>query len=69
MNKNMSNTDRGVRILLAIVFLALYFTGTITGTIGIVLAIAALIFSLTSAISFCPLYALLGINTCAIKEN
>ncbi len=69
MNKNMSNTDKGIRVVLAILFLALYFTGTVTGTIGIVLAILAVVFALTSAISFCPLYALLGINTCAIKEN
>jgi hypothetical protein len=68
MKKNMGSADRIVRILLAVVFAALYFTGTVTGTLGLVLVVAAGIFSLTSFISFCPLYPILGISTCSVKK-
>ena len=64
MKKNMSNVDRIVRIILAIVFGALYFTGTVTGTFGIVLLVLGAVFVLTSLVSFCPLYTLFGISTC-----
>lgn len=68
MKKNMGNIDRVVRILLAVVFAALYFTGTVSGTLGLVLVAAAGIFVLTSVISFCPLYPIFGINTCSGKK-
>lgn len=67
MNKNMGNADRIVRIILAILFGALYFTGTVTGTLGIVLVALGVIFLLTSLVSFCPLYALFGLSTCKTK--
>jgi len=69
MKKNMGNSDKFVRMLLAVVFAALYFTGTVTGTLGLVLVVAAGIFVLTSLISFCPLYTILGINTCQVKSK
>lgn len=67
MKKNMGGTDRIIRIIVAIIALALYFTGTITGTIGIVALVVAGIFLLTSFISLCPLYTILGMNTCGVK--
>lgn len=63
MNKNMGTTDRIVRTILAIVMAALYFTGTVTGTLGIVMLILALVFIATSIIGFCPLYLPLGLST------
>lgn len=63
MKKNMGNTDRIIRVILAIVFAALYFTGTVTGTLGIVLLVLAAVFVLTSVVSFCPLYLLIGMKT------
>jgi len=68
MKANMGSTDRIVRVLLAIVFAVLYFTGTVSGTLGIVLLALGAIFLLTSVISFCPLYAPFGISTCAMKK-
>lgn len=67
MTKNMGSTDKIVRLLVAAVIAVLYFTGIISGTLAIVLGIVAIIFVLTSLISFCPLYTLLGINTCKKK--
>ena len=69
MKKNMGNTDRLIRILLAALVAVLYFTNTITGTLGIVLLVIAGIFVLTSFISFCPVYSLFGFNTCPAKKS
>lgn len=68
MKKNMGSADRVVRIILAAVFAVLYFTGTVTGTLGIVLLILGSIFLLTSLVSFCPLYALVGLRTCPVPK-
>ncbi len=64
MKKNMGKIDKVIRILLAIVMTILYFTGTVTGTIGIILLVLAVVFLATSFISFCPLYFPFGIKTC-----
>lgn len=64
MKKNMGTADRIIRTLLAVLFAVLYFTTVITGTLGIVLMVLAVVFLLTSFISFCPLYAPFGIKTC-----
>ncbi len=64
MKKNMGNTDRLVRVLIAAVIAVLYFTKVIPGTLGIVLLVLAGVFVATSLISFCPLYAPFGISTC-----
>ncbi|MET0760598.1 MAG: DUF2892 domain-containing protein [Flavobacterium sp.] len=69
MKKNMGTTDKTIRIILAIVMLLLYFTETVTGTLGYVILGLSIILALTSFISFCPLYALLGINSCPITKE
>ena len=65
----MGNADRIIRIIVAALIAILYFSGTVTGTLGIVLLVLAGIFALTSVVSFCPLYAPFGISTCAVKEK
>lgn len=69
MKKNMGSIDKIIRLIIAIVIGVLYFTEVISGTLGIVLLVFAGIFVLTSFVSFCPLYAPFGINTCAVKEK
>lgn len=64
MKKNMGSVDKVVRIIVAAVLVALYYKGVLTGTLGIVAVVLAAVFVLTSLVSFCPLYALVGINTC-----
>jgi hypothetical protein len=63
MKKNMGPTDKLIRSIIGIIIAILYYAGIITGTLAIVLLAFAIIFLLTSFISFCPLYTLLGINT------
>ncbi|OSZ77063.1 hypothetical protein CAP36_11615 [Chitinophagaceae bacterium IBVUCB2] len=69
MKQNMGNTDRIIRVLAAIVIAVLYFTNSITGTLGYVLLGIAGIFLLTSLVGSCPLYSLFGINTCQVKKK
>lgn len=69
MKKNMGNTDRIFRTILALVAGFLYFSGTVTGTLGIVIMVLAGVFLLTSLVSFCPLYIPFGISTCKTKTE
>lgn len=64
MKKNVGSTDKVIRLLAAALFAILYLSGTISGTLGIVLLILAGTFTLTSFISFCPIYSLIGVSTC-----
>ncbi|MEZ0396410.1 MAG: DUF2892 domain-containing protein [Anaerolineales bacterium] len=63
LNKNMGTADRIIRLILAALFLVLYFSGLVTGVLGIVLLVLAVVFILTSAVSFCPLYLPFKIST------
>ena len=69
MKKNMGNTDRAIRIIIAAVIAYLYFTDKITGTLGIVLLVVAAVFLLTSLVGTCGLYSRLGVNTCKVKPS
>lgn len=69
MKKNMSSADRIVRLLISAIIVALYFTNVVGGTVGIILLVLAGVFTLTSLISFCPLYAVFGISTCPVKKQ
>lgn len=63
MTKNMGSADKIIRLVIAAIVVILYVTGTITGTLGIILLIFAGVFVLTSLISFCPLYLPFGLST------
>ena len=64
----MGSADKAIRIVLAIVFAGLYITKLVEGTIGLALLVIGGVFLLTSVISFCPLYTLLGMNTSEKKK-
>ncbi len=59
MKVNEGVIDRSLRVVLGLVLIGLAFTGTVGvwGYVGIVPL-------LTGAFGMCPIYALLGINTC-----
>lgn len=69
MKTNMGNVDRSVRILAAVVIVALYFSGVITGTLGILLMVLSIVFTLTSFVGFCPLYFPFGFSTRGKKNS
>lgn len=60
---NQASWDRVVRIILGIILLVLYFTGTVSGTWGIVLMVIGFIALLTGIIGICPAYLLLKMRT------
>ena len=59
----MGTADHSIRVLLALVVTVLYFTDQITGTLTIILALLAVIFLLTSAMGFWPLYVPFKLST------
>jgi len=64
MKANEGSVDRALRVLVGLVLLALVFVGpqTLWGLIGIVpLA--------TGLLGNCPLYSILGINTCGLDAK
>ena len=67
MKTNMGTADKVIRIIIALIIGFLYYNGTITGTLGIVLVVLAVVLVLTSLVGFCPLYTLFGMNTCKRK--
>lgn len=68
MRTNMGSADRMVRLLAAVLLTVLYLTKVITGTPGLIILVVAGVFLLTSLVRFCPLYTLLGVNTCGTKK-
>jgi hypothetical protein len=63
MKKNMSTTDRLIRLIVAAAIFTMFYLEVITGVWGYVLLVLGLVLALTSIVGFCPLYKLLGINT------
>ena len=63
MTQNMGSIDRGIRLVAAAFIAVLFLSGSIGGTLAIILAIVAGIFVVTSAIGWCPLYTLVGVST------
>lgn len=68
MKKNMGGADRAIRLIVAVSLVALYYFGVISGTLGIIGLVVAVIFALTTFVSFCPLYAIFGVKTCSVNQ-
>ena len=67
MKANIGSSDKLVRLALAIVLIVLFYKEIVTDIWGIVALVIALLLTITSLINFCPLYAILGINTAQKK--
>lgn len=63
MIKNMGTADRAIRLVLALLVGGLYFSGSISGTVAIVLLVIAVVFLVTSLTARCPAYVPFGIST------
>lgn len=64
MVKNIGQTDKIIRIVLALLLAALDFFEVVTGGFSWVLSVVAIVLLVTALINFCPLYKVLGKNTC-----
>ena len=69
MKKNVGNADRLLRLMIALIIIPLYFMGNLNGIAGNLLFFIGIIILLTSIFSFCPIYALLGMNSIPKKNN
>jgi len=71
MKKNMGLADRSIRIIIAIVLGALFFTGYLHDWWGIALLVLSIIFVITSFVGFCPAYRIFGVHTrmSKVKKN
>jgi len=63
VKKNVGTIDKVVRLFLVALITVLYFTHTISGLAAVILGILAVVFLLTSLVSLCPVWLLLGIST------
>jgi len=69
MKTNVGNADRVIRVIVAIICIALIFAGPFNGnTVRIILGVVAAIMIITSLFRVCPLYRVFGFNTCT-KPN
>lgn len=64
MKTNVGATDKLIRIVLGIVLIILGVINT-----AWLLVIIGLIPLITGLIGYCPLYTVLGINTCKVKND
>jgi hypothetical protein len=69
MVKNVGTTDKIIRIAVALVLVVLYFTSILSGTAGIIALVVAAVLVVTSLVSFCGLYTLIGANTCSLEQK
>lgn len=60
----MGRADRLIRLAVAGTLAGLFLGGVLTGTLGVVAIVISGIFIVTSLVSFCPMYTLMGIRTC-----
>ncbi len=62
--KNAGTIDRSIRVVVGLILLSLVFIGpqTLWGWVGLVPLV-------TGLVGFCPLYRLIGLNTCPIKSR
>lgn len=63
----MSKLDQLLRTVAAFVLVILFYTGTVTGTLGIIGLVVASILLVTALFGSCPLYTLIGIRSCPNK--
>jgi hypothetical protein len=63
MSRNEGTLDRVLRVILGLVLISLVFVGpqTVWGWVGVVPL-------LTGLVGYCPLYSVLGIRTCPMKN-
>lgn len=64
MKINVGNLDRVIRLVVGVVLAVLFFNGTATGALGIASLVVGIILILTALFKFCPIYRVLGLNTC-----
>jgi hypothetical protein len=68
MQKNVGKTDSLIRLLLAAVLVVVALFLVDNAVLRIITAVVAAVLAITSFMSMCPIYHLLGKNTCDAEE-
>lgn len=69
MKKNIGSTDKIIRLTASAILVVLNSTNLADGIVDMVLLGIAFTLTITSFVNFCPLYSVLGCNTCNISSN
>ena len=69
MNRNVGTVDRALRTVLALVAVAVALSLGVSSAPGIALVVVAAVLLVTAAVGFCPLYRLLGVDTCRVRQH
>jgi hypothetical protein len=67
MKKNVGTFDAILRFIIAVGIGVLIYREILTGTLAILLGVAAVALLITGLVGWCGIYRLLGIRTCSIK--
>lgn len=68
MTKNIGKTDKVLRLTIAALCVISILAGAASGTAAWILGAVAVALTATSLVSFCGLYAILGITTCKTSQ-
>jgi len=68
MKKNLSSSDKLIRLGISIILIILYYKEVLTGTFGIISILLVLYLTITSLIGICFIYKILGINSNKFNE-
>ncbi|WP_395043070.1 DUF2892 domain-containing protein [Flavobacterium sp.] len=68
MIKNVGQTDKIVRIVLAIILAALDYFEVVKGASSWILSVIAILLLVTAFINYCPVWKLIGKNTATFTK-
>lgn len=69
MVRNVGSVDRIVRIVVAAAAIGIAAAVGFGSIGGVVLLVVAAIMAVTAAVGSCPLYRLVGVNTCPVDQR
>jgi hypothetical protein len=69
MTCNVGGIERPIRMIVGFAVLAIATLAALPAGLMIALYVIGAVAVVTGAIGFCPAWALLGINTCAVKTT
>ena len=68
LSANVGKIDRVARALIALILVASYALGVVSGTLATVALVGGIALLASAAFGFCGLYTLLGVNSCGLKK-
>ncbi len=69
MKKNVGTGDRFLRVMIGVIAVIVGLSGLLEDTLKWVALGVGTVMVVTASVQFCPLYTLLGINTCKVKPK